>query len=305
MAPSPQTSGTEIDSPVYPFTLQGAHFQCIGPLSSSLAAGSLQPQADPGPVPGTIWPGCSDFADAFGRLPVGRLTLLERDLSVPMVALLRLIQPIAGAVARQGGRVLHVLPPNSGVDDVLGSYTDLLSTEQILRQIRFQPSGSAGDVPLELAGTVFPPPVIEELAVGPQLPEPVRFLRETGHPGTANLAVVWISALRAFAAKQSVEYGSDTLTGQVLTYLSGAPAHAIFIGPEDDPLVGTLRTIAATRLVLRSRAGRVFISGEQPSTPTFALTAPRQGYRKALRSAADRLNRVPGPFGGAKAELSS
>jgi hypothetical protein len=119
--------GTEIDSPVYPFTLQGAHFQCIGPVLSSLAAGSLQPEADPGPVPGAIWPGCADFADAFGRLPIGRLTLLERDLSVPMVALLRLIQPIAGVVARQGGRVLHVLPPNSGVDEVLGFYRELLS----------------------------------------------------------------------------------------------------------------------------------------------------------------------------------
>jgi hypothetical protein len=266
--------GTEIDSPVYPFTLQGAHFQCIGPVLSSLAAGSLQPEADPGPVPGAIWPGCADFADAFGRLPIGRLTLLERDLSVPMVALLRLIQPIAGVVARQGGRVLHVLPPNSGVDEVLGFYRELLSPEQILRQIRFQPSGSAGDVPPELAETVFPPPAIEDLAVGSRLPEPVRFLRETGQPGTANLAIVWITALRAFAARQSIEYRSDTLTGQVLTYLSGAPAHAIFIGPDDDPLVGTLRTIAATRVLLQSRAGRVFIWGEQPSTPTFVLSAP-------------------------------
>ncbi|HEY1198804.1 MAG TPA: hypothetical protein VGG32_08780, partial [Thermoplasmata archaeon] len=44
-----------------------------------------------------------------------------------------------------------------------------------------------------------------------------------------------------------------------------------FVGPEDDPLTASLRTMAATRVRLRSNAGRVFVWGEQPATPTFVL----------------------------------
>lgn len=83
---------------------------------------------------------------------------------------------------------------------------------------------------------------------------------------------MWISALRAFSAEQGAEYSPDTLPGQALAYLSGAPAHTIFTGPEADPLVASLRTKAATRIRLTSRAGRVFLWGEQPPTPSHVLT---------------------------------
>ena len=275
--------GTRVDSPAYPFTLEGARFQCIAPMPASLLGRNLRPEAEPDPVPGSLWPGCSDFAAAFGRLPVGRITLVERDLSVPTEALVLLVRPIAGHVARNGGRVLHILPPNVGPEEVLRMYRELLSPEQIVRQVRFQLSAPFDDVSEEVAKTIIPPPVSDDRGTGPRTPEAARFLREAGRPGSTNLSIVWISALRAFAAERGVNYNPDTLPGQALAYLSGAPAHTVFIGPDDDPMVASLRTMAATRIRVRASAGRVFVWGEQPATPSFVLSEGDETTGKPYR----------------------
>ena len=275
--------GTRIDSPIYPFTLEGARFQCIAPMPRSVLSRNVRPEVEPDPVPGSLWPGCSDFAAAFGRLPVGRITLVERDLSVSTEALVLLVRPIAGHVARNGGRVLHILPPNVGPEEVFRMYRELLPPEQIVRQVRLQLSAPLGEVPEEMAKTIIPPPVSDDRGTQPRTPEAARFLREAGQPGSANLSIVWISALRAFAAERGVVYSPDTLPGHALAYLSGAPAHTVFIGPDDDPLVASLRTMAATRIRLRSSAGRVFVWGERPATPSFVLAEGDDAAGKPYR----------------------
>jgi hypothetical protein len=275
--------GTRIDNPIYPFTLEGARFQCFAPMARSLRERIVRPEAEPDPVPGAIWPGCSDFASAFGRLPVGRITLLERDLSVPTEAMVLLVRPAAGHVARSGGRVLHLLPPDIGPEELLRMYRELLPTEEIVQRVRIQPSAPIGGVPEELAKTIIPPPVSEERGTQPRTPEAARFLSGAGRPGSANLSIVWIPALRAFAAEGGVVYSPDTLPGQALAYLSGAPAHTIFIGPEDDPLVASLRPMAATRIRLASRAGRVLVWGERPTTPSYVLAEGDEGLQRPCR----------------------
>ncbi len=275
--------GTRIDSPVYPFTLDGARFQCIAPMPAGLLGRNLLPEAEPEVVPGTLWPGCSDFAAAFGRLRVGHLTLVERDLSVPTEALTLLVRPMAGHVARNGGRVLHILPPNIGTEEVLRMYRELLTREQIVRQVRFQLSAPFPDVPEDLARTVIPPPVSDSRGTEPRTPEAARFLQEAGRPGSANLSIVWVSALRAFAAARGIDYSPDTLPGQAFAYLSGAPAHSVFLGPDNDPLTACLRTMAAIRIRLTSNAGRVFAWGEQPTTPSFVLSEGDDATGKPYR----------------------
>jgi hypothetical protein len=263
--------GTRIDTPLYPFTLEGARFQCISPIGPTLAGRVVRPESEPNSVPGYIWPGCSDYASAFGRLPTGRLTLIERDLSVPIEALILLLRPMAGHVARSGGRVLQILPPTIGPEAVLKTYRELLSPEQIQQQVRFQLSAPASEQSEEIEPLILPSPMVGPSGIEPRTPEAIRFLSEKGPTGAPNLSIVWISALRAFSAERGVEYNPAALPGLAMALLSGAPAHTVFVGPEDDPLTASLRTMAATRVRLRSNAGRVFVWGEQPATPTFVL----------------------------------
>jgi hypothetical protein len=275
--------GTRIETPLYPFTLEAARFTCITPIGPTLAGRIVRPEMEPDEAPGYIWPGCSDFAAAFGRLPTGRLTLLERDVAVPIEALILLLRPIAGHVARSGGRVLQVLPPTIGPEAVLKTYSEVLSPEQIQEQIRFQLSAPMVDLPEEVEALVLPAPNVEHSEGEPRISEAARFLRERSPKGAPNLSIVWISALRAFSAERGVESSPSSLPGLAMSYLSGAPAHTVFLGPEDDPMTASLRTMAATRVRLRSNAGRVFVWGEQPATPTFVLAEAEQSTDKPYR----------------------
>jgi len=275
--------GTRIDTPLYPFTLEGARFQCISQIGPTLAGRVVRPEIEPNSVPGYIWPGCSDFAAAFGRLPTGRLTLIERDLSVPIEALVLLLRPMAGHVARAGGRVLQILPPTIGPEAVLKTYREVLSPEQIQQQVRFQLSAPASDLSEEIETLILRSPVFTPQGGEPRTSDSVRFLREKSPRGGPNLSVVWISALRALSGEQGVEYSPSALPGLAMSYLSGAPAHTVFVGPENDPMTASLRTMAATRVRLGSNAGRVFVWGEQPATPTFVLAEAEQTTEKPYR----------------------
>jgi len=275
--------GTRIETPLYPFTLEGARFQCISPVGPTMAGRVVRPEPEPEPVSGSIWPGCSDFADAFGRLPIGRLTLVERDLSVPIEALVLLLRPIAGHVARTGGRVLQILPPTIGPEAVLKTYREILTPEEIRKQVRFQLSAPASELPEEIEALVLPSPNVGPSEGESRSPEAVRFLREKALAGAPNLSIVWISALRALSSERGIEYSPSNLPGLAMTYLSGAPSHTVFVGPENDPMTASLRTMAATRLRLRSNAGRVFVWGEQPATPTFVLAEAEASTAKPYR----------------------
>ncbi|MFI5413621.1 MAG: RAD55 family ATPase [Candidatus Lutacidiplasmatales archaeon] len=274
--------GTRIDTPLYPFTLEGARFQCISPIGPTLSGRVVRPESDPGTVPGYLWPGCSDFAAAFGRLPVGRLTLIERDLAVPIEALVLLMRPMAGHVARSGGRVLQILPPTIGPEAVMRTYREVLSPEQIQQQVRFQLSAPATVHSEEIEQLLLPAPIVAPAGGDPHAPETARFLKERSSTGAPNLSIVWISALRAFS-REGVEYSPANLPGLAMSYLAGAPAHTVFVGPEDDPMTASLRTMAATRVRLRSNAGRVFVWGEQPATPTFVLAEAEKTTEKPYR----------------------
>ncbi len=283
--------GTRIDTPLYPFTLEGARFQCISPIGPTLAGRVVRPESEPNSVPGCIWPGCSDFSGSFGRLSTGRLTLIERDLSVPIEALALVLRPMAGHVARSGGRVLQVLPPTIGPEEVMKTYREGLSPEQIQQQGRFQLSAPTSDQLAEYASLILTSPFVEAPGVAPQIPEAaVRFVREKGPTGAPNLSVVWISALRAFAAERGVEYSPGALPGLAMSFLAGAHSHTVFVGPQDDPLTASLQTMAATRVCMRSNAGRVFVWGEQPATPMFVLDEAEESTEKT-----DRLLRIVCP----------
>jgi GvpD gas vesicle protein len=264
--------GTRIDSPAYPFTLEGSRFHCIGPMPIRVLDRNLRPEPEPNHVPGHIWPGCSDFAAAFGRLRVGRVTLFEKDYSVANEAMALIVEPIAGHVVKSGGRVVNVLAPDISPAEVLKLYGEILTPEQIVKQVRFLLTTQTGEVPESMSRTVFPSPFSEGKPGSSGKPEITQFLQEPGQGATPNLCLVWVSALRALAVERGMDYGPAMLPGLVSMGLSGSGSHTVFLGPEDDPIIHSLRAVAATRIRLRESAGRVFVWGEQPITPSFVLT---------------------------------
>jgi len=275
--------GTRVDNPAYPFTLEGARFQCVGPLQSDMLTPDVPPQAEPEPRPGFLWPGSSDFASNIGRLPVGHLTLVERDLAVPIDAMVLLMRPLAAHVLRAGGRVLHVLPQNLAPETMLSAYRLVIPQDEILRRVRFQLSGVREDVSELLAKMIVPSPVVEGRGSTPHTPEVSRFLREQGTPGVPNLCLVWTTALHALTAERGMESNPGAGPGIAAGYLAESRAHTVFLGPHDDPIVVAMRPTAAVRISMRSAAGRVFLWGEHPTTPSFVLSEGDETSGKPYR----------------------
>jgi KaiC/GvpD/RAD55 family RecA-like ATPase len=128
--------GTRIAHSSYPFSLEGGRFQSIAPLGMRPRPATPPIDRQPSPSPGQIWPGSSDYASFFGRLPIGKLTLLELDPEVPNSAVAMMVAPLLNQVVAGGGRVLHIPPPGMQPTEIWKLYQGQTSKEDFLRQVR-------------------------------------------------------------------------------------------------------------------------------------------------------------------------
>ncbi len=263
--------GTRITEPSYPFSLEGGRFRCMSPLGKDLRPyfGRIDPE--PGPSPGQIWPGSVDYASFFGRLPLRKLTLIEHDPEVPLVAVNLLLTPIQSQTLQRGGRIFIVPPPGIHPIDVWDLYRERITKEAFLRQVRILGMPTR-DESNDLDPALLPLPSGNVDGYNPRTPEAARFLSENPNPEIPNLGLTWISGLKAINSLVPGTYNADTLPGMALTYLHQSPVHGIWVGPEDDPLTQSLRSMALTRLRLVAREGRVFVQGLDPRTPSLVLS---------------------------------
>jgi KaiC/GvpD/RAD55 family RecA-like ATPase len=104
--------GVRIENPNYPFSLEGGRFEGIMPIGPyhSLRPGRPDPEIEH--LPGFLWPGSTDFASAFGRLPLGKITLVEMDEDASPEIANMICLPVVSQVLNANGRVL-VLPHTS------------------------------------------------------------------------------------------------------------------------------------------------------------------------------------------------
>lgn len=262
--------GVRIDSRQYPFSLEAGRFHCITPLAGSPSPFVARAEPEPDPAPGTVWPGSTDYAQAFGRLGVHRLTFLERDDGVPDVAPRLLVSTAVAHVLRSGGRVGATLPPTVLPEEFHRTYGHVVPRADFVRQVRLLTAARASDLPEDLRPIVLPG--LDPHAVGtePRSPELERFLSE-GPADRPGLLVTWLSGIRAVDRTVPPAYTAESLAGITLHYVMHCPIHAIFVGSSADPLTGLLRTMASVRLRLHQRHGRVFLYGEQPVTTSYVL----------------------------------
>jgi KaiC/GvpD/RAD55 family RecA-like ATPase len=272
--------GVRVNHAWYPFTLEGGRFLCIAPMPADYRTRLQRPQPEPDPKPGWIWPGSADFASHFGRLQYGRATLIEVDSTVPVEAVRLLVSPLQSQVLALNGHLLVVLPPSLSAGDVWEAFQSVVSPEQFVTNVRvYAPSGLAPHARnhdmLEKVLVAGPTAGVSRMTT--RMPEATKFLREGNASGIPSLAVTWFDGLRAGSEPGTVAYTPENLPAIVQKLLTDSVTHLVMIGESSDPLLRSLQSIASTRISMRSRSGRVFLSGLQPLTSPLVLAQADDG----------------------------
>jgi KaiC/GvpD/RAD55 family RecA-like ATPase len=283
----PKLRGIRVASSSYPYTVEGAKFQCIEPVRtpSELPRGTIDPE--PEPVPRQLWPGSRSFAANFGRLPLGKISVLEADEDLPDEVLQHLVRPAIGHTLAQGGRVLLVPPASLSADDIWAGISDI-ATPTILGQSfrvvdvsRELAPAAAGGRP-ELVPTIVSPNSLVSSASNPIAgdAELTRWLKGTSASAKPGLVVVYVSGLESLSAALRVAITPDvaaTFIANIQTTLGGANVHMVALARPATPLATAVRSLAAIRIQVRGRLGRVFLYGAKPWTPGFVLTEASDG----------------------------
>ncbi|HTT74003.1 MAG TPA: hypothetical protein VMG99_07690 [Thermoplasmata archaeon] len=273
--------GVRIETAHYPFSLEGGRFECITPTRAyhELEGGAFD--LAPDAIPGHLWPGSRSFAESFGRLPLGKTTLLDVAKDVPNRIPYLLLAPIVAYTLSRAGRVIFVPDTSTLPDDVWDAFHGAVDRRQFLQQTRFlmAPAGP-NERRSEFDATIVRPGAApEEPATGAEV-NLEEFLRTGATPESPGLFVVFLQGLGAIASARGFALdGAQALRlpGQIQSAVRGAALHAIVVGPLDSPLFDPLRPVASLRLHLRQRQGRVLAYGSDPWTPTFLLTEGHEG----------------------------
>lgn len=263
--------GTRIAYSSYPFSLEGGRFQCIVPLGLGPRPGAPPIDRPPSPSPGQIWPGSTDYASFFGRLSVGKLTLIELDPEVPNAAVAMIVAPLLNEVVAGGGRIVHIPPPGMQPAEIWKLYEGRTSKEAFLHQVRLLCPALGGE-PDDLAPAMLPLPSSSADGYTPRVPKAARFLAENTDPAKPNLSVLSISGMDAINGLVPGTYTPTTLPGLTLTFLHQSPIHGVFIGYSGEPLTRAIRPMVDAHIRLNARDGRVFVHGVIPRTPSLVLS---------------------------------
>jgi KaiC/GvpD/RAD55 family RecA-like ATPase len=277
----PKLRGIRIANATYPYTVEGAKFQCIEPLRpyTELHRGQVDPEPDA--MPGFMWPGSKGFAEAFGRLGVGRITLIETEEEVPDYVIQHLLTPPKVQAVRNGGRVLVIPAPSLTPDEIWGPvegsrpsghlaevFRVLDVSGQLERAVR---AGSKDRQQSLISIKSLPPPDPER---DPDDNEISRWLKGGvvgGHPG---LVTMYGSGLESLAATLKIPISSElaaSLPASIQNMLGGNNMHLIAVGRVDAPLLRPIKSIASIHIRLVNRQGRVLLYGLKPWTTGFVL----------------------------------
>lgn len=270
--------GVRIENPLYPFSLESAHFECIVPVRpyGQLRGGRFNPAPDV--MPGLLWPGSKAFAESFGRLPLGKSSLVEIEKEVPNQIPYLLLAPMLAHTVERNGRVIFVPDASTLPEDVWEALHGSVDRHRFLSQVRFLlPPAGPNEGPSEFEPTIVR---LGQSSNGSALPPNDeigmdQFLQSGSTPDSPGLFVVFLQGLVAIATSIGVAITPEVaqrLPAQIQAAVRGSPIHAIAIGSSQSPLLDPLRPTAALRLHIRQGQGRIFLHASDPWTPSFVLT---------------------------------
>jgi KaiC/GvpD/RAD55 family RecA-like ATPase len=270
--------GVRIENPLYPFSLESAHFECIVPTQAygRIRGGRFNPAPDE--LPDLLWPGSKAFADSFGRLPLGKSSLIEVGTEVPNQIPHVLLAPILAHTVARNGRVIYVPDGSTLPEDVWEALHGSVDRARFLSQVRFLlPPAGPNEGKSEFDPTVVRLGTPTE-GGGSAANDDIgmdRFLHAGSSAESPGLFVVFLQGLMSIATSLGVPITTELaqrLPGQIQAAVRGAPVHAIAIGSSASPLLDPLRSTAALRLHVRQVQGRIFLHASDPWTPSFVLT---------------------------------
>jgi hypothetical protein len=272
--------GVRIESASYPFTLAGAQFRSL-PLSPREIPVVL-PRWDPDPAPqaDSIWPGSIAYARAFGRLPLGGLTVLEIDPEVHTDAFRVLTAPAVGHVLESGGRVLYLAPPGGLPRARWEGWRRNFSPAFLAERLRYIPSDPNEAVPPDFEASVFRSPR-EPAPAGAQEEPPDMARFRAGADGASGplLSVASLGGLRALTRIAMAGSGREVpalldplyFSSLVSRRMADTRGHIVVFANSTDPLLASLVDLARTRIRLRDRHGRMLLHGVRPATAAYYL----------------------------------
>jgi len=263
--------GVRIEHFAHPFTLEGGGFSCILPGSSTLADHASEPEADPDSRPRSLWPGSHYYADAFGRMAYGTVTLLEVEPAVPLAALGLLLSPISAHVLRSNGRVGIISPPSVPPAAIINRFRSVVPDEQLRNRFRLLSASPARGVPASLQKVTIQPRAEAKSVPGPRFPDFYEFLHAAEAGAVPRYCEVSIDGLRALGHRTGFSYSPEELPGIVQTYADAPTTHLLIFGRPNDPLVASLYGLATAQVRVAERHGRVLLMGHHPRTPAYVL----------------------------------
>jgi DNA polymerase III delta prime subunit len=270
--------GVRVSSTTLPFTLDGARFRYIEPgLSATGFATEFDP--DDCPQPGSLWPGDEDFAHAFGRLPLGRISLFDFDPTLPLSIVRTIFVPMGFFTLNHGGNLVIVPPPGTSPDEILDAYKPRFSTETLVRRMRVFASSdqTASDRELEPVLVRIPPPEPNGTALREES-EARRLLRASAAGEGAHLSAVSLDGLRMLAQEAGYErIAPDAFAVRLRDTFEHAPSHGILWGTGSDALFAAMVGVAALQIRVTNRQGCAFVYGIRPRTPPHALASRPDG----------------------------
>jgi KaiC/GvpD/RAD55 family RecA-like ATPase len=270
-----------IRNDLYPFTLWGKRFQAIVPFRPGLHGGQVRPDPEPGPIPGALWPGSHSFDRAFGRLPLGKYSVLEVDADAPEEVVGLLIDPLMIHTMQQGGRVVYIPFPLRSPADVWDAHRHFFTAADYVQRIRILRSTLNPDHLVEVVdGVQVVGTSDRELRPSEVVGRLLEFLLAKEASKTKNLAVISTMGLEGLL----LQSGLTSLSGEALpTTLQDAiedqSTHVLIVQRATPGAVinrALLRSSAVMDLRLTYVHGRLIVRGIRPYTGNFFIT-PRKG----------------------------
>ena len=270
--------GVRIENPNYPFSLEGAKFESILPIGpyQSLKPGSPDPEKEA--LPGFIWPGSEDFASSFGRLAIGKITLVEVDPDASADVANLLCLPMVAHVLSLGGRVVMVPHTTETPYDIWEGLSGAVPRPRFLSHVRMiVPPGPAPKGKEDYWKVVLPiqRPDPNASPQAPQDSEAIRFLLEGASERSPGLIVISLAGLLGLAQIMNIPLSPEVVTRIPDAFYSATkagPFHMVLIGRRGSPLLDPIRVVSSVRLAVNIYQGRVFVHGVAPWTPNFVLT---------------------------------
>ncbi|MGD1100346.1 MAG: gas vesicle protein GvpD P-loop domain-containing protein [Thermoplasmata archaeon] len=259
--------GVKVSVDTYPFTITGGRFAAITPAGLGAFDRIHPPAPDPRPEDPGMWPGSTDYAEAFGRLLPDALTLFSLDTAVPREVCRAIIGPMVIQTIQAGGRTLVLAPASLEPEDSYMSIADTLPKDAVRSRLRVMSALPQHYRAEEMPESIIPFDRIRWTKAGPSVPifEDSEFLQAA--PLTSdrpNLILVYLSGLEAMVEEAGLPVAHGILPAIAETIFPRSPVHVITVGRSNDPVLPTVSPLCRNLFDIDYTNGRVFLSGRRP-----------------------------------------